>query len=327
MFALEDKWIWDFWTVRDGQTWHMFFLQADKSLGNPDLRHWNVSIGHATSLDLKSWNYLGTCFAPAATPAWDDYTTWTGSVIQADDGLWHFFYTGTSHADQGMKQRIGHATSKDLHNWQRCGEGLCLDIDPTLYEEHRPGFWHDRAFRDPWVIKNPEGHGWWMFITTRIPNHIEANASGAIGLATSQDLYHWQLQAPVYAGGHFGQLEVPQVQKIGTNWYCVFATTGNFWSHQYTAHYGAEADGGSHYLIASNPKGPWKIAEGKFLDGTPHCARYSGKIIITDEGPVYLAFENNTKDGCFIGSICDPVPVLVAQDGTLTLAEKYERTA
>src|SRR3712207_8689315 len=42
--------------------------------------------------------------------AWDDYTTWTGSVIRAE-GSYHLFYTGTSRAENGMRQRIGHATS------------------------------------------------------------------------------------------------------------------------------------------------------------------------------------------------------------------------
>ena len=33
--ALPKKWVWDSWYVRDGDLWHGFFLQADKSLGDP----------------------------------------------------------------------------------------------------------------------------------------------------------------------------------------------------------------------------------------------------------------------------------------------------
>ena len=80
--ALPTKWIWDSWYVRDGDLWHGFFLQADKALGDPDLRHFNVSQGHAISRDLKAWEHKGTMFAPAEGPAWDDYTTWTGSVVK-----------------------------------------------------------------------------------------------------------------------------------------------------------------------------------------------------------------------------------------------------
>ena len=81
--ALSDKWIWDFWLARHGEDWHIYFLQAAKSLGDPELRHRHVSVGHAVSLDLRDWKYLGTCFAPAKGPAWDDWTTWTGSVVAA----------------------------------------------------------------------------------------------------------------------------------------------------------------------------------------------------------------------------------------------------
>jgi len=49
-------------------------------------------------------------------------------VIRDDAGLWHLFYTGTTKAEKMMRQRIGHATSTDLHSWERVGDGLCLDL-------------------------------------------------------------------------------------------------------------------------------------------------------------------------------------------------------
>lgn len=321
MLALDDKWIWDFWLARNGDDWHVFFLQADKALGDPDLRHWHVSIGHAVSTDLKNWRHPGPCFAPAPAPAWDDGTTWTGSVVQDGAGLWHLFYTGTTKAEDCLKQRLGHATSTDLHNWQRVDGGLALDLDPALYEEYMPGRWHDRAFRDPHVIPDPAGKGWLMFFTARATGFEEANAAGAIGLARSSDLSRWKLGPPVYAGGDFGQLEVPQVFEMNGRWYCLFCTTANFWSKKYAAGYGAPAVGGTHYLVADNPLGPWKAAAGAFLDGTASCARYSGKIVRTDGGAVFLAFENAGPDGKFIGRVCDPVPVAARADGSLALEE------
>ena len=74
--ALPDKWIWDTWYVRDKGLYHCFFLQANKSLNDPDLRHFNVTQGHATSRDLKTWTHLGTCFEPAANYANRDW--WHG---------------------------------------------------------------------------------------------------------------------------------------------------------------------------------------------------------------------------------------------------------
>ena len=127
VISVNDKWVWDSWYARDGDTWHAYFLQAEKSLGDPNLRHWNVTQGHATSHDLVHWDHLGTTFAPSSDSAWDDYTTWTGCVIQHAD-QWHLFYTGTSRSEDGMFQRIGHATSTDMHNWTRAGNGMCLDL-------------------------------------------------------------------------------------------------------------------------------------------------------------------------------------------------------
>ena len=72
--------------AHDGKRHHCYFLKADKSLGDPDLRHFNVTQGHAVSDDLVNWEHLGTCLTPWRDgPAWDDKTTWTGSVVQDDE--------------------------------------------------------------------------------------------------------------------------------------------------------------------------------------------------------------------------------------------------
>jgi beta-fructofuranosidase len=319
VLALPDKWIWDSWYLRDGETWHAWFLQADRSLGDPNLRHWNVSQGHATSRDLIDWTHHGTGFAPAKGPAWDDYTTWTGSVVRDEAGGWHLFYTGSSRAERGLKQRIGHATSSDGHTWTRVGDGLALDLSGGDYEEwFEGGPWHDRAMRDPWVMRDPRG-GWMMFFTTRVPGVAEPNAGGAIGFATSPDLGGWTLQPPVFAGG-FGQLEVPQVFERGGRWYCLFCTDAEHWSKAEAA---AAPDGpvtGTHYLVADDPRGPWRVAPGPFLDGASPCRRYAARILETDDGLALLGFRHTAPDGSFIGDIGDPATVSVDGGGWLQLA-------
>ena len=66
---INNKYIWDFWHFAQDDLQHLFFLQADRAIGNPDLRHWNVSIGHAVSTDLRNWTAFGTIFGPYADPA------------------------------------------------------------------------------------------------------------------------------------------------------------------------------------------------------------------------------------------------------------------
>jgi beta-fructofuranosidase len=318
--AIDGKWLWDSWYVKDGDTFHGYFLQAPKSLVDPDARHLNATQRHGVSNDLVNWTDLGTTFEPQRKgSAWDDSTTWTGSVVRGDDGLWHLFYTGTTLAEASLYQRIGHATSTDLHNWSRVGDGLALDLtgpNAACYEaDHRIGHWHDRAMRDPWVMRDPGGHGWLMYFTARAPGIEEPNAGGAIGFATSPDLLTWTLQPPVFTGG-FGQLEVPQVFAVGEIWYCLYCTSSHHWSEQYRRMNPQSPVTGSHYLIADHPRGPWRVAPGPFLDGDEPCRRYAARIVDGPQGLVILGFADHTPGG-FGGYIMDPEPVTIGPNGLL----------
>jgi beta-fructofuranosidase len=325
VLSLHDKWIWDFWLAQDGPDWHIYFLQADNTLPDPEMRHRNVTQGHAVSRDLINWKHLGTCLTPSKGPSFDDWTTWTGSVLKGPDGTWHLFYTGTPHAEDGMKQRIGHATSKDMHSWVRVGNGLCLDLagpNAKYYEEYTPGHWHDRAMRDPWVIENPDGDGWLMYFTARVPGRKEPNAGGAVGFATSPDLITWTLQKPIYDGGDFGQLEVPQVFKFGEKWYMTFCTAAEHWSDGYRAKNHETPVTGSHYLIADSHLGPWIVPAHKFLDGRNPCKRYAGKIVEKDGKLFIMGFLQFDLERNFIGVVSDPVPLDVDTNGLLSVIEE-----
>lgn len=326
VLALKDHFVWDSWYVRDGDTWHCYFLKAPRSIGDPELRHVNVSYGHATSSDLTNWEHLGETFRPSAVEAWDDYTTWTGSTIRGDDGLWHLYYTGSRKSENGMIQRLGHATSTDLHNWERVGkDGFVLDLEgPNAhhYEVNHEGLWHDRAMRDPWVIKDPEGDGWLMYFTARTSGIEEANDAGCVGFATSSDGYKWTLQPPVHVGG-YGQLEVPQVFEVSGQWYCLFCTADEHFSkHQASITAGGPVTG-NHYLIGDSPRGPWRIAPG-FLDGDVPCRRYAARIVDTGEGLVILGFADRPDGVDFIGEIMDPEAVTIRPDGLLEICSNKQ---
>jgi beta-fructofuranosidase len=79
---LPDKWVWDFWLVRDGMDYHAFYLQAPRSLGDPELRHLNASVGHAVSKDLRHWRVLPDALSAGPAGAWDDRAVWTGCVAR-----------------------------------------------------------------------------------------------------------------------------------------------------------------------------------------------------------------------------------------------------
>lgn len=62
---LPDKWVWDFWLAQDGPDYHIFYLQAPRSLQDAHLRHWNASVGHAVSQNLSDWQILPDVLAPS----------------------------------------------------------------------------------------------------------------------------------------------------------------------------------------------------------------------------------------------------------------------
>ena len=164
---LADRWVWDFWLVHDGAAHHAFYLQAPRSLGDPDLRHWNVSVGHAVSHDLRSWSVLPDALTPGPPAAWDDFTTWTGSVVRADD-RWAMLYTGASRLEEGLVQRIGLAWSDDLVTWHKDDANPVMEADRRWYERLDAGVWHDEAWRDPTVVRDPVTGVYHAFLTARL---------------------------------------------------------------------------------------------------------------------------------------------------------------
>lgn len=321
MLLLPDKWLWDFWLAEDNGDWHVFFLQADRTLPQPDDRHWHPTVGHAVSRDLTDWDYLGTALAPSAGPAFDDATTWTGCVVR-HGGEWLMFYTGNARADGAKRQRIGLAHSPDLVRWTRDPRGALVDELPPPYENrHYPERWHDRSLRDPYVVEDPVRGGWRMYFTARVEDQ-DADGAGCIGMAWSGNLLDWEVLPPAVAPGIAGELEVPQFMEIGGRWYLLFCTAGRRMGKRFAeANPEAARQSGTHYFMSDSPDGPWRLGPGMFFAGDEQWSRYAGKLVRKDGGLYFLGFLNHDPDGNFIGGLSDPAPVAVAADGSLSLAE------
>lgn len=298
--SLPDKWIWDFWLTEHDGVFHLFFLQAPKSIGDPHLRHWNVSIGHAASTDLTCWSLRPDALGPATSLAWDDCSTWTGSIVR-HDGRWHLFYTGTSHAEQGSVQRIGRATSFDLDHWERESEPL-IASDPRWYEQIG-SHWHDEAWRDPWVFRGDDGV-FHALITARA-NDGARFERGCIAHATSDDLHGWEVQPPITTPGGFGELEVPQAYEIDGTWYLIFC------SHSDTQSDARRETGpgtGTYYMVADRPLGPFDAAEARPLQADRTGTSYAGRLVDFN-GTQLLTWLNRGASDEFVGELSDPVPV------------------
>ena len=310
---LPDHWVWDFWFAQDGDDVHLFFLHAPRTDADPELRHSSARIGHAVSRDLRNWELLPAALGPGSPGAFDDQATWTGSVLHSG-GRWHLFYTGIAAREHGAVQRIGHAISDDLVGWER--QGLVLEAAPAWYEKRGPGV-PAEAWRDPWVFESADGGGFHMLVTARV-NHGPPDGRGVIALASSPDLETWEIRAPVSEPGEFGMLEVPQLVHLGGRWRLLFSTVGHEHSAARLARPGVVPEAGTHYLVADDQLGPFRLERDSFLVGSRDVRYYAARVIHHGGAWQLLAW-HHTAGQRFVGELSDPMPVAVGPDGALSV--------
>ena len=254
--ALPDHWVWDSWMTDDGTDYHLFFLRASRALQDRERRHSRATIGHATSPDGEEWTLTADALAPSDGPAFDDLATWTGSVVRDTGGLWSMFYTGVSRAENGLKQRIGRATSPDLLTWTKDPD-LVLEADGRWYERLGEGTWPDEAWRDPYVFEHA---GQWHMLITARANTGDPEGRAVVGHATSDDLNHWHIQPPLSAPAGFGEMEVLQVHDVQGKPVLVFSCAPK------NARVTAEHSAGTWIAEGQSLLGPWKVTDAKNVD-------------------------------------------------------------
>lgn len=305
VLALPDRWVWDFWVADDIETYHLFFLQAPRALGDPELRHVHASVGHATSSDLRNWQHLSTALEPGVVGAVDGVATWTGSVIDtgaSGPDRWAMLYTGVTQSEGVLVPTLLAARSSDLDTWRK-DPGVVIGPDACLYETlpGRPGA--SAAFRDPWVLSDPDGDGWHALFTARAP-HGADDDRGVIGHAWSPDLSRWHLRPPLSEpGAGFPFLEVPQVIEVDGMWWLLFSCPADevsAWRRP------ENPDGGIWGAPAAGPLGPFDIRGARQLVDDD---RYSGRLVLDRTGePMLLAFHRDPRSPHFL-DITDPAPV------------------
>ena len=299
-FELEDRWVWDFWIAKDRKTYHLFFLQAPRSLGNSELRHSNASVGHATSTDLKEWTEVGTALEPGFSGEWDDVAIWTGCVINHEKRWW-MFYTGTSWEENGLIQRIGAAVSDDLNIWVKHPSNPLLTAHPYWYEQLDEEAWFNEAWRDPWVYAIDDGFE--MLLTARVNSGPAANR-GVIGRAFSSDLNVWSAVPPLTAPGGFGQMEVPQRFETELGEVLIFSCERGRLAPDRAAAADPRSDCYALWLDGSGV--PYPASEAIAL-AVPEL--YAVRAVQDPKGKwVVLGFEREDESGSFQGRISDPVP-------------------
>jgi beta-fructofuranosidase len=315
-FRPEDVILWDFWLAprrSPDDLFHLFFLQAPRSLSDPEMRHDRATIGHAVSTDLHHWEPRGTAFVPGPDGAWDDFSIWTGSVIE-HERRWWFFYTGRNRQENGRVQRIGLAISDDLESWQRVTDGPILEADPR---------WHVSSSddarqvdcRDPWVIWHDDR---WLMYYTASGRETAFDGRGVVGLAESQNLIEWTPLPPIVMPGEFGEIEVPQVVELGGRWRLLFCTAQH--ADQRLARAPQSNWNGTHYFNGLSPSGPFELTPDEPFAADESGSLYAGRLVLDPwMPPVFLAWRRWDDQGQFAGDLIDPIPVKLTDNDELRL--------
>lgn len=304
---LADRWIWDSWYVWDGDVCHAFYLCASRALGDPERRHRNVNVGHAISQDLINWEVVADALAPEDNGTFDSWTTWTGSTIKGDDGVWRMFYTGSSRETQGRIQKIGVAKSDDLISWKKDPQ-FVLSADSRWYETLGDSDWVDEAWRDPWVYWSEEDNIWHMLVTARAKTGPLLDR-GVVGHATSKDLESWDIQPPLSGPGQgFGQLEVLQYVVVDGVRLVVFCCGENELSAQTVEKFGAIT---STFVLEVEPGTAWDFSNAKPFHPN-HI--YAGRLVQKPSGEWFLLGFVNEVNNHFVGEICDPIAVTASKN-------------
>ncbi len=300
---LPGQWVWDSWFAFDGTNHHVFYLQASRALLDPNRRHRNVSVGHAISADLKNWTVVADALTPSDSQAFDSWTTWTGSVIQDDDGLWRMFYTGTSREDGGERQTVGVATSTDLMTWTKHSPQEIASADPRWYKTLSGGF-ENEPFRDPWVFKIDGEPTWTMLTTAAAKESVDPRQNAVMGVAKSEDLVNWTTIAPLGAPDQgFGETEVFQYAVVDGVPLLLFCC-GPVWLSEERKARGEI--GGVYSLPVNRDLSNVDFNRAVLYEDTDV---YASRLVQSADGTWNLIAFVNEVDGKFVGELSDPIPV------------------
>lgn len=330
-----NKYSWDFWFAWQGQTLHVFYLQAWQlaCAYNAHKRHYPASVGHAVLTDFgwKEINPDQPALSPRDGDFWDNLSIWTGSIIEEDD-LYYMLYTGQRQEDPWITtphlrrrpQNIGVAVSEDLITWTRTPTSLEKPVIPN------PGVGSDFDgvnWRDPYVIKDDTDGKFYAFICA-YPQDSPADVGGVVAYATSQDLENWQDEPYkiLYTSEEFLLTEVPQVfwRRMNDYWrlYLIF-------SPRWSPFFNQKIPIGITHYICSKPirdrstvsydSIPWEPGSAKILAAGTH----GGRLVKPEStpNPVFIGFQYEDEGGHFVGGLTDPQWAAFADDGTIHLSD------
>lgn len=225
-----------------GDTFHIYYIKADQSVPESQTAK---SLGHATSMNLRQWT-IHPSVIPSVPGTWEEQHIWAPHVVQKTSGpgappVYYLFYTGVTASGS---QAIGVAVSNDLYNWTKS------TLNPVYRPDTTWALWSTSSYsncRDPFVFLD---NGVWHLLTTAMTQSSE----GAVSHATSNDLFTWTDQGPLFV--HPGPqawrvFESPQLHSVNGKYHFFF---------------NEENATSTSYLNAPAILGPWNYSQKQIFD-------------------------------------------------------------
>jgi len=325
-FQPAGMWIWDNWFIQEGDTWHAFYLQLPKAVGQE--RRWKDNdfykhVGHATSKNLVNWVDAGPALC-ALPGTWNDRHIATGSVLK-HEGRWWMFFTGRGTKGDG----VGLALSDDLTKWVTEPEPLFPLIDTFASRGDAPytSTWQGQQVQwlgisDPYI--HPEAvDGWfYMVLCSRILD-VAIEESGALTLVRSRDLRHWEEAGILSWPRCFERMETPQVWFRKGQWHGSFGGVINKpWGEKNEARFPAAVRGRASH---QNYSFAWSglqhaVADERLRHIEVPKGCYIMKVLAQADGRDVALFTSTDERG---NCLSKPYEVEYLEDGTLILGASY----
>jgi len=282
LFIPKDGVLWDTFLMKKDNTYHLFYLRFSSSLGyavSDDLAHWREEPPIEFSIP-GSWHQAGA--------------TLTGAVLEKDDKYWY----AVGCMDRNGYQSYGFAVSDDLYSWTMVDKDIpSIVVGSEYYDPDTNMFssgWRDTAFRI-------DDEGWvhcYLCASTHKPNQHSSGA--AIGHIRSKDLKNWEYLPPIAeVGDKVTSAECPSMLDINGKWYVTFVDHGSGGMRWHASGY--EDAGGTYYMVADNPDGPYTYTADPLLLGSGcdrqeswagRAAKIDGKWLIYSHMSSQRAFAN-----------------------------------
>lgn len=205
--------LWDNWGAWDGRygIYHRYSQTAVSHLGlgsTDKSAHNEAAIRHFVSADGKIWYHLGLVLEKKAP---DELAYWSGKLV-IHNGLYYLFHTRGE--TSGRNQYIAVSVSRDGQRFSK-SKAILKPSDRWNYTfDDTDGA--IPAWRDPEVFWHDKVQCWVMIFATKTSRN--GSTDPGFGLATSVDLFHWNLLPAVAATlpeslrVRGAQLELPNIE-------------------------------------------------------------------------------------------------------------------